>query len=150
MHLFHNKKLNYNHITDGIFIGTNQCCKDGLSEMLKREGITTDISLEEERLDQPFGVEQYIWIPVRNNTPPAPDQLAFGVSVLEQLVSQKKKVLVHCRNGHGRAPTLVAAYLIKKGMNPKEAVDFIKSKRPVAHLEESQILALENYAKSLK
>lgn len=149
MHLFHKKTLNYDYITDGIFIGTNQCCTMGLSNMLKREGVTAEISLEEERLDQPFGVEEYVWIPVRNNTPPSSDQLSFGVSVLEKLVTQKKKVFVHCRNGHGRAPTLVSAYLIKKGMSPKEAVEFVKSKRPVVHLEDSQMLALENYAGSL-
>jgi len=57
----------------------------------------------------------------------------------------KKKVYVHCQNGHGRAPTLVAAYLIRQGKTPMEAIEFIKSKRPTIHLEEVQISALETF-----
>ena len=30
--------LEYNYITDGIYIGTNQCCVMGLAEVLKKEG----------------------------------------------------------------------------------------------------------------
>ncbi|MBI3559471.1 dual specificity protein phosphatase family protein [Candidatus Gottesmanbacteria bacterium] len=135
--------LEYNHIISGIYIGTNQCCQTHFDEQLKKEGITADISLEEERIDAPFGVEFFVWIPVKDYTAPTQDQLDFGVSVLEKLVSLKKKIYVHCQNGHGRAPTLVAAYLIKQGKNPDKAVEFIKSKRPTIHLEDVQISALE-------
>src|SRR3989338_7226111 len=91
------KELEYNHITDGIYIGTNQCCQTHFDEELKKEGITADISLEEDRLDAPFGVDFYVWIPVKNHSTPKPDQLEFGVSVLERLVSMQKKVYVHCK-----------------------------------------------------
>jgi len=144
------KQLEYNYITDGIYIGTNQCCQIHFDEKLKEEGITADISLEEERIDTPFGIEFYIWIPIKNHTAPTQDQLDFGVSTLEKLVSLKKKVYVHCQNGHGRAPTLIAAYLIKKGKGVDEAIEFIKSKRPAIHLEEMQKQALVEWSKSNK
>ncbi len=140
------KEFEYNEITDGIYIGTNQCCQTHFDEKLKKEGITADISLEEERIDAPFGVEFYVWIPVKNHMPPAPDQLEFGVSVIEKLVAMGKKVYVHCKNGHGRAPTLVAAYLIAKGKTVDDALTLIKSKRPSVHLEEVQRLALRNFS----
>lgn len=73
------KELEYNYIINGIFIGTNQCCETHFDEQLKREGITADISLEEERVGAPFGVDFYVWIPVKNHTPPTLDQLEFGV-----------------------------------------------------------------------
>ena len=57
------KELEYNNITNGIYIGTNQCCQTHFDEELKKEGITADISLEEDRLDAPFGVDFYVWIP---------------------------------------------------------------------------------------
>ena len=143
--------LDYNYITDGIYVGTNQCCAVGLSEVLKKEGIKVDISLEENKIDQPFGVEFYVWIPTLNYFPPDPDQMSFGVSSLEKIVSQKKKVYIHCKNGHGRSSTLLSAYLIKnKGMTWEEAMEFIKSKRPGAHIEEAQIKAVNAFAKSLK
>lgn len=141
------KELEYNEIADGIYIGTNQCCQTHFDQKLKQQNITADISLEEDRLDAPFGVDFYIWIPVQNHTAPKQEQLEFGVSVLEKLVSMGKKVYVHCRNGHGRAPTLVAAYLIKKGKSATESEAFIKSKRPTMHLEDVQRQALEDFSK---
>lgn len=141
------KELEYNEIVDGIYIGTNQCCQTHFDEKLKKEGITADISLEEDRLDAPFGVEFYVWIPVKNHEAPSKDQLEFGVSVLDKLIAMGKKTYVHCKNGHGRAPTLIAAYLITKGKSPAEAEAFIKSKRPTMHLEDIQRQALKDFSK---
>jgi len=141
------KEFEYSYITDGIYIGTNQCCQTHFDEKLKREGITSEISLEENRVDAPFGVDFYIWMPVRNHTAPKHNQLEFGVSTLEKLISMKRRVYVHCKNGHGRAPTLVAAYLVKKGKSPAEAESFIKSKRPTIHLEDVQRQVLDNFNK---
>ncbi len=145
------KELEYNCIIDGIYIGTNRCCQTHFDERLSKEGITADISLEDIRLDHPFGVEFYVWIPVKNHTAPAVDQIEFGVSVLEKMVSLKKKIYVHCQNGHGRAPTFVAAYLIKKeGITPEEAERRVKLKRPTIHLEEVQREALRNFYKKIQ
>ncbi len=142
--------LDYNHIVDGIYVGTNQCCTVGLSEVLKKEGITADISLEEKKIDQPFGVKIYAWIPTADHYSPNPDQMDFGVSILEKLVSQDKKVYLHCKNGHGRSSALLIAYLMKnKGMSLEQAMDFIRSKRPGAHIEKAQIEALDIFRKKL-
>lgn len=139
------KELEYNYIVDGIYIGTNQCCQTHFDEKLKHEGINADISLEDDRVDAPFGVKFYIWIPVKNHTAPTNEQLDFGVATLKKLAGMKKKIYVHCQNGHGRAPTLVAAYLIRQGKTSTEAINFIKSKRPTIHLEEVQSSALETF-----
>jgi len=136
-------KLDYHYITDGIYIGTNQCCEMHFSEELIKKGISADISFEEKRLDQPFGVKFYVWLPVKNHTAPSQEQLKFGVAVLDQLVKIHKKVYVHCRSGHGRAPTLVAAYLVRGGATSEAAEKFIKSKRPSIHLERVQRAALK-------
>lgn len=143
------KTLEYNYIADGIYIGTNKCCQIHFDEKLKKEGITADISLEEERVDAPFGVEFYVWIPIKNHTAPTQEQLGFGVSVLEKLIVLKKKVYIHCQNGHGRAPTIVAAYFIKQGKKVDEAIHFIKGKRSTIHLEKVQELALEKFYKHI-
>ena len=128
------KELEYDYITDGIYIGTNQCCQTHFDEKLKKEGITADVSLEEDRLDAPFGGGFYVWVPANNHTPPTPDQLEFGVSTLKKFVQMGKKVYVHCKNGHGRAPTLAAAYLISKSKRPEEAAEIVKSKTPPIQL----------------
>lgn len=143
------KTLEYNYIADGIYIGTNQCCQTHFDEKLRKEGIEADISLEEERVDAPFGVAFYVWIPIKNHTAPTQDQLDFGVSTLEKLVSLKKKIYVHCQNGHGRAPSVVAAYFIKQSKSPDEAIEFIKAKRPSMHMEDVQKEALVEFSRRI-
>ncbi|MBI2889055.1 MAG: dual specificity protein phosphatase family protein [Candidatus Liptonbacteria bacterium] len=139
--------LDYHHIADGIFVGTNQCCLMGLHEVLKNEGITADISLEENRLDQPFGVAAYLWLPTPDHAPPSKLQLALGIAMLLELISHKQKVYVHCKNGHGRAPTLVAAFLIaERGYAPEKAIALLKSKRSSVHLQPGQEEMLKRLA----
>lgn len=140
------KNIDYNLISDGIYIGTNQCCLLHFDEQLKNDGIEADISLEEESVDASLGVKFYLWIPVKNHTAPGQDQLDVGIAVLEKLVSLGRKVYVHCKNGHGRAPTLVAAYFIKHGKTINEAIELIKKKRSSIHLEDIQKKALIEFA----
>lgn len=140
--------LDHSYVDDGIYIGTNQCCQMHFDQELIKDGVTADISLEKERLDQPFGVESYLWLPVKDHEPPSQDQLKLGAAFLNKLVGLKKKVYVHCKNGHGRAPTLAVAYFLSKGMPLEEAESLIKSKRPSMHLQDSQREALKVFAKS--
>ncbi len=136
--------LDYNEIVDGIYIGTNQCCTAGLSDVLKHEHIQCDVSLEEKRIDQPYGVEVYIWIPVQDHGVPTIDQLQFGIYTLEKLVSQKKKVYLHCKNGHGRSSTLMCAYLMKtRNISYDEAFGIVKKCRPGAHMQKAQVDLLQ-------
>lgn len=146
----HKTTLEYDHVVDGIFIGTNQCCQAHFDERLRDEGITADISLEEDRVDQPFGVTFYIWLPVKDKMAPTKEQLQVGVRMLEELVRLGRKVYVHCMNGHGRAPTLVAAYLIGRGKSVREAIDVVSHKRDRVYIEDVQRAALEEYASFLQ
>lgn len=144
-------KLDYSYIDDGIFIGTNYCCVTHFDDVLKeKEGIEADLSLEGERIDNPFGVDYFVWLPVIDHTAPKLEQLEFGVAVLKKWIGMNKKVYVHCQNGHGRAPTMVAAYLINKGMGVEEAIEFIKDKRDSIHLNDMQVEVLHKFAKIIK
>jgi len=44
-------KMSYNKINDLLYAGNNMCCQTHFEEELLSKGITTDISLESERLD---------------------------------------------------------------------------------------------------
>ncbi len=140
----------YSEIIDGIFIGTNQCCQMHFSKDLLKKGITADVSLEIERLDAPHGVDYYLWLPVKNHLPPSQRQFDIGVEFLKDLVARKVNVFVHCERGHGRAPTLVAAYLVSKGMALKEAVALIKKKRPAIHPNKKQLAGVLEFARRWK
>lgn len=133
----------YSQITKHIFIGTNQCCEGHFDKSLLKMGISADISLEEERLDAPWGVEFFLWLPTRNHFAPSRKQFLVGVNTLKDFESAKISVYVHCERGHGRAPTLVVAYLAAvKGLSVDDAVDFVKKKRPCAHINKNQRSAI--------
>ena len=137
----------YSQITEYIYIGTNMCCVDHFKKLLGL-GIKAGIDLEEERTEKPKGIETYVWLPTVDHTAPSDLHLNIGVDTLTHLVNAGVKTYLHCKNGHGRSPTLVAAYFIKeKGMSLKGAVRLIQSKRPEIHLREVQRQALENFAR---
>jgi len=142
------KKTEYSKITDQIFLGTNMCCNIHASKIYDL-GIDADIDLEKERAEEAVPVDVYLWLPVEDETAPSMTQLKVGSRTLDELIKDKKKVYVHCKNGHGRAPTLVAAYFILQGKSVDEAIDIIKEKRPEIHLENSQKEILEKF-KNLK
>src|SRR3989344_2272975 len=139
----------YSQITKYIYIGTNMCCQAHFDKSLLKKGIKADISLEEKKLDNPFGVDYYLWLPTKDHQAPTLKQLEVGVAFLHKLVSQKVKCYVHCQQGHGRAPTLVAAYLVSEGMDVDKAFDFIKKKRPDAHPNPKQIFTVEKFKRTL-
>ena len=144
-HLFGRKGFDYDQITDEIIIGTNMCCQYGFSQELLSRGVRADISLEEERIDTPNGIDYYLWLPTKDHEAPTPEALALGVKTIEFLVDKKIKTYIHCKNGHGRAPTLFAAYLIQKGMSVEEAIRSVTKARPTVHLQEVQIEALRKF-----
>ncbi len=145
-----NTPCEYSKITENIFIGTNKCCQSKFAEELVREGITADISLEAERVDTPFGADFFVWIPVKDKTPPTKDEFKLGVWVLDGLIKMNRKVYVHCWLGHGRSPAMVAAYFISKGMTTEKAIEKIKKKRPSIILEKNQIKALKEFENTIK
>ncbi|MBI3032959.1 dual specificity protein phosphatase family protein [Candidatus Woesearchaeota archaeon] len=140
----------YHQITKYIYIGSNACCRTHFSDQLLKKGIKADISLEENRIEQPWGVSFFLWLPTKNHAPPTVQQFNIGIAMLRELIRNKIKVYVHCQRGHGRAPTLVAAYLISQGMTTKETIDYITKKRPVIHLDSKQVAALKKFEKMRK
>jgi len=138
----------FSKITDEIYIGTNLCCTYlPHIEVLMKEGIAAEIDLEEERQEPPPKLSINLWLPVKDHTAPSISQMQAGSALIKQLVDTNTKVYIHCRLGHGRSPTLVAAYFIGQGMTVDESIENIKSKRSEIHIENSQRAILEDYAK---
>lgn len=134
-----NHEFNFNQITENIYIGNNQCCIMSLNQVLKDNHIYADISLEEVSIDTPYGVAAYLWVPVNDHELPAQEQFTLLDHFIENIIAQNKKVYVHCKNGHGRAPSVVIHYLIKKcGYSFEDALALVKEKLPVMHLSEAQ------------
>jgi len=56
------------------------------------------------------------------------------------------KVYIHCQHGHGRAPTLFVAYLVRNGMGVEKTIEYLKNKRPSIHLSDLQMKSLVNFS----
>lgn len=140
-------QFEYSQITSQIYIGTNFCCPTHFDENLAGLGITADLSLEEEAQDAPYGVRYFLWLPVKDDDAPSVTQFRLGVDFIDCLVKSGEKIYVHCTKGHGRGPTMVAAYFISIGMEVDEAVEKIKASRPEVHLVLPQIEALRSFSK---
>ena len=146
----HKIGFEWNKITPYIYIGTNRCCQAHFDKTLLKKGVRADISVEKEKLDAPWGIDYFLWLPTRDKTAPNQKKLRIGVDMIKRCVEQKEIMYIHCKNGHGRAPILVAAYLIEaKGFTVRQAISFIKKRRTTIHLEISQKKALEKFRKSL-
>lgn len=148
-HAFGLKGFDYDQINDEIFIGTNMCCQTGFERELLAKDVRADISLEKDKIDAPIGVDYFLWLPTEDHQAPTQDKLILGVKALEFLIDRKIKTYIHCKNGHGRAPTLFTAYLIKKGMSLEDAVKYLESRRPATHLNEAQIAALKKFKSTI-
>lgn len=140
--------LTYTKINKYIYIGTTICCKKHFNQLLKM-GVVADIDLEKEKMDRPSGVTAFLWLPVQDFQAPSHTQLHLGAHFIDDLVRHKQKCYVHCNEGNGRAPTMVAAYFILKDHSVESAVNKIKRFRKSANPNERQIKALEEFAKKV-
>ncbi|XP_043276117.1 phosphatidylglycerophosphatase and protein-tyrosine phosphatase 1 isoform X2 [Venturia canescens] len=85
---------------------------------------------------------------------PSQDKLQKGVNFINKFDGsgitpsgkQPGSVYVHCKAGRTRSATLVGCYLMKKhGWSPRQAVDFMKSRREHILLHTAQWRALTQY-----
>jgi protein-tyrosine phosphatase len=60
-----------------------------------------------------------------------------------------RKVLVHCQHGRGRSIMLAAAILMTEGTSPTDAIDHIRSRRPLVALSSSQLAAVYEYGQRM-
>lgn len=148
---FPHTRMDYSQIEAQVYIGTNACCMHHFKIELPDKGVTCDISLEGESLDQPFGVDCFLWLPTKDHTAPSLHSVLTGAAALDEMLREGRKVYLHCKNGHGRAPTFYTAYLmLKRHMSFEQAWNVVKTSRPEAHLDPSQVAFLRSLTKQAR
>ena len=88
---------------------------------------------------------KFLCSPVEYGLAPSVEQARAIVKFIDVCHVEKLPVAVHCEGGLGRTGTAIAAYLIHKGMNARDAIRLVRSKEPSAIETVRQIKFLEEF-----
>ena len=96
----------------------------GIDAIVNLCGEFTDLHEIEEKA----GFEVY-YLPTPDEHAPEMAAMERALEWLDEAIYLGKKVLVHCRHGHGRTGTFVSAYLVRRGLGLKKAEKLLKNTR---------------------
>jgi len=135
----------YCQVTPQIYVGA-QIGALGKRRLL-RHGFTASVNLRSEFDDAAHGLAlaDYCYLPTDDEHAPSLAQLEQGVAFIQRVVQSGGKVYVHCHGGIGRAPSLVAAYLMRQGRSAEAALDLIRLTRPFIRLTPEQFEQLKKF-----
>jgi len=137
-------------ISAHIYLG-GQYNINGLKK-LKLMGITAIVSMREDSIynEAYFEGFKFLHLPTPDNTPPKMNDLINGTEFIDAEINRNGKVYIHCRQGLGRGPSMVIAYLLKIGTTFEDAFALVKSVRPFINptpLQIQRLKELETYFK---
>jgi protein-tyrosine phosphatase len=120
-----------NWITDHLATGYAPMSYEEL-DSISEQGITAIVNLCGEfcdlhQIEESTGFEVY-FLPVVDECAPDLAAMEKALDWLDEAIYLDKKVLVHCRHGHGRTGTFVAAYLLRRGFDFKLAEKTMKGR----------------------
>ena len=93
----------------------------------------------------------YFHLRVEDYGAPSLEEMDNTVDYIQQQISHKKPVMVHCAAGRGRTGTILAAYFLKEeNLTADQAIAKIRRIRPGSIQSDRQEIAISMYEKYLK
>ncbi|PWT79077.1 MAG: hypothetical protein C5B60_00230 [Chloroflexi bacterium] len=116
---------------------------------LRERGISALLTLTEQPLDAgalaASGIEN-LHLPIEDMAPPTPQEFLAALEFIDKKRALGQAVAVHCLMGQGRTGSILAAYLIRGGASPQEALRELRAACPGAVENLSQERALASFA----
>ena len=96
---------------------------------------------------------QYLRLPTVDTLPPKLEDIVSAMEFIERCVDRKgnvmsnnKRVLIHCRGGRSRSATIALCWLLKSGMNIEEAMTLLTNRRKAVHSKVQYYEVVYQYA----
>ena len=118
---------------------------------LRQNGVQVVITLTEHPLPRQWVNDaglMAVHIPVTDFTAPTGRQLRLAVETIDRAKESGMGVAVHCAAGRGRTGTVLAAYLVTKGMTAGEAIRKVRELRPGSVETYEQELAVAEWERT--
>ncbi len=119
-------------------------------EFLRQQGVRALVRMSDEPCVTPDEIEQLgmsdCHEPVPDMKAPSTSQLEYMLGFIQRCLAEDSPVCVSCDGGYGRTATLLACYLVLKGLSAEEAIQQVKTKRPGSVLTPEQQKAVEEYS----
>jgi len=131
-------------ITDKIFISPEITDEDIPAIRDARFAAIVDLRAEDrddEGLVRQAGMN-YLHVDMIDHMNPTTGQVEQILDFVDPLLDSGRKILLHCKNGTGRAPLMAIAILAHRGMGLARAWSYVEDQVPNIGLTESQILFL--------
>lgn len=120
---------------------------------LSDQGIKAIVSLHERALDigplREFAFD-YLHMPIEDFTAPSQLQIDEVIQFMQGQLDQDRRVMVHCQAGIGRTGTILACFLVRRGMDAKRAISEIRHLRPGSMEVYTQEYCVFQYAERLE
>lgn len=133
----------FTRVTPQLHVG-GQYSRKGWA-ILARRGVTAAVSMRNEYDDRGEGFlpPRYLHLPTVDNHAPTLDHLLDGIRFINDELARGGQVYIHCWEGVGRGPTMLAAYLVSTGLTPGEAWAKIRAVRPFIRPTTAQIQRID-------
>jgi len=129
--------------------GATESALDADLAWLSAQGIGAVLSMTETPLAadalERHGLES-LHLPVDDMTAPSPEQFDRALRFIEWQRVRGKPVVVHCKMGQGRTGVILAAYLVRLGTSPQQALARVRAVCPGAVENREQEQALDAFA----
>lgn len=147
------RPTNFSWVVKGSLAGSGRPMTRGEFDWIVSQGVQSVVTMTEDALPAQWVSEavEYLHVPTPDLTAPDLERLAGAVDFIHAQIKDGRAVAVHCAAGLGRAGTVLACYLVKHaGYTAGRAITEIREKRPGSIQSESQELAVEFFAESLR